>query len=227
MSKPQLQAVLWDMDGVIADTMQYHYSAWRDILKKTGVTLTIEEFAPLFGQRHDNIIRYALGNNLTHEEIEALSDKKQRLYRERVSKDIKPLPGAIELLKALNREKIKNSLASSATPENVDVIIDGLGIRQYFQAFVNGPEVAEGKPSPLIFQLAAKKLGAEPQDCVVIEDAIAGVAAAKEGGMKCVAVTNSHPRRKLKGADLIVDGLGEVSVAVLKGLFRNNTKNDI
>jgi len=219
MSKPQLEAVLWDMDGVIADTMQYHFGAWRDILKTMGITVTLEEFRPLFGQRHDNIIRYALGNNLTHEQIEALSDKKQALYRERVSKDIRALPGALELIKALNKNKIKIALASSATPENVDVIVDGLKIRDKFQAFVNGPEVAEGKPSPLIFQLAAKKLGAPPANCVVIEDAVAGVSAAKDGGMKCVAVTNSLPRAALSKADLIVDSLKEVNIEILNGLF--------
>jgi beta-phosphoglucomutase len=219
MSKPHLEAVLWDMDGVIADTMKYHMSAWQDILKEMGVTLTEEEFRPLFGQRHDNIIRYALGNNMTHEEIEALSDKKQRLYRQRVSKDIRPLPGAIELIKELNKNKIKIALASSATKENVDVIVKGLRIEKCFQAFVNGPEVAEGKPSPLIFQLAAKKLGVQPANCVVFEDAIAGVTAAKQGSMKCVAVTNSLPREKLKDADLIVDSLEEVNLDTLKGLF--------
>ena len=220
MSKPKLEAVLWDMDGVIADTMQYHCGAWCDILATMGVTLTEEEFRPLFGQRHDNIIRYALGSKLTHEQIEALSDKKQALYRERVSKDIRPLPGAMELIKALNKNKIKIALASSATPENIDVIVDGLGIKKCFQAFVNGPEVAEGKPSPLIFQLAAKKLGAPPANCVVIEDAVAGVAGAKAGGMKCVAVTNSLPRAMLSKADLIVESLEDVNIKVLKGLFK-------
>ena len=219
MSKPHLEAVLWDMDGVIADTMQYHYSAWRDILKGMGVTMTEEEFRPLFGQRHDNIIRYALGNNMTHEQIEALSEKKQTLYRQRVSKDIRALPGAIELMKTLNKNKIKLAVASSATKENMDIIVHGLDIEKYFQEFVNGPEVAEGKPSPLIFQLAAKKLGVPVVDCVVLEDAIAGVTAAKQGGMKCVAVTNSLPREKLKEADLIVDSLEEVNIEVLKELF--------
>jgi beta-phosphoglucomutase family hydrolase len=219
MSKPRLEAVLWDMDGVIADTMQYHCSAWQDILKEMGVTLTNEEFRPLFGQRHDNIIRYALGNNLTHAQIEALSDRKQALYRQRVAKDIRALPGAIELIKSLNKNKIKTALASSATQENIDIIVKGLKLEKYFQAYVGGPEVAEGKPSPLIFQLAAKKLGTQPSSCVVIEDAIAGVTAAKTAGMKCVAVTNSHPREKLSAADLIVDSLKEVNVETLKGLF--------
>jgi beta-phosphoglucomutase len=218
MSKPHLEAVLWDMDGVIADTMQYHYSAWHDILKAMGVPITEADFRPLFGQRHDRIIRHFLGD-MTHEKMEALSDRKQLLYRERVAKDIRALPGAIDLMKALQKNGIKSALASSATKENVDIIVQGLGITKLFQAFVNGPEVAEGKPSPLIFQLAAKKLGVSPANCVVIEDAIAGVAAAKAGGMKCIAVTNSLPRKELTAANLIVDSLTEVDLKVLKGLF--------
>lgn len=222
MSKPHLEAVLWDMDGVIADTMQYHYGAWRDVLKGMGITLTLDDFRPLFGQRHDSIVRYALGSNLTHEQIEALSDKKQKLYRERVYKNIKPLPGAVELIKTLYKNKIKIALASSATKENVDIIVEGLKIEKCFQAYVNGTEVAEGKPSPLIFQLAARKLDVAADNCVVIEDAIAGVTAAKAAGMKCVAVTTSHPGEKLMNADLIVDSLEDVNIEVLKGLFQNN-----
>jgi beta-phosphoglucomutase len=220
MSKPYLEAVLWDMDGVIADTMQYHYSAWRDILKEKGITVTLDDFRPLFGQRHDNIIRYALGNNLTHEQIEALSDQKQALYRQRVAKDIRALPGAVELIKVLYKNKIKIALASSATKENVDIIVKGLHIEKYFQAYVNGQEVAEGKPSPLIFQLAAKKLNVPAENCVVFEDAVAGVTAAKSGGMKCIAVTTSNPRANLQNADLVVDSLEEVSIETMKGLFK-------
>ena len=89
-----------------------------------------------------------------------------------------------------------------------------------FQAIAFGTEVAEGKPSPQIFQLAATKLSVKPADCVVIEDAIAGVAAAKRAGMKCVAVTNSHPGTRLKNADLIVDTLEKVDISVLSGLFK-------
>jgi len=219
MSRARLEAVLWDMDGVIADTMEYHYGAWRDILKEKGIILTKDDFLPLFGQRHDNIIRFALGDKLTTEEIEALSDKKQALYRERVGKNIRPLPGAIELIKSLNEYKIKTALASSATPENIAIIVRGLGIEGCFQAYVNRPEVAEGKPSPLIFQLGAQKLGVKPANCVVIEDAIAGVTAALKAGMKCVAVTSSHPGERLKNADLIVNTLEKVNLEVLRELF--------
>ena len=220
MSENRLEAVLWDMDGVIADTADYHYSAWRDVFKERGVEFSKKDFMRHFGQRHDTIIKFALGDKLSPEEIDALTGKKQHLYRQRVSQNIIPLPGAIELIKLLNEHGIKTAIASSAVPKNIDVILHGLDIENSFQAIAFGTEVAEGKPSPQIFQLAATKLRVKPANCVVIEDAIAGVAAAKSAGMKCVAVTNSHPGTSLKNADLIVDTLEKVDISVLSGLFK-------
>ncbi len=224
MSKGELKAVLWDMDGVIADTGIYHYQAWHEIFKRMGVNFTLEQFMSHFGQRHDTIIYSALGRDISQEEFDAITREKQEDYRRRVAENIKPLPGAIELIKALEENGIKSAIASSAPPENVDIIIRGLGIEDYFQAFARGTEVDEGKPSPQVFLLAAEKLGVSPDDCLVIEDAIAGVAAAKNAGMKCVAVTNSHPEEKLEAADLVVDTLEEVSIDDLKALFRAETE---
>jgi len=220
MSETRLKAVLWDMDGVIADTADFHYSAWRDVFKERGVEFTKADFMRHFGQRHDTIIIFALGDKFSQEDIEAITNKKQSLYRQRVAKNIVPLPGAVELIKLLNRRGIKTAIASSAVAQNIQVILKGLGIEDCFQAIAFGTEVAEGKPSPEIFQLAAKKLGVKPENCVVIEDAIAGVTAAKRAGMKCVAVTNSHPRQSLKNADMVVESLEKVDIAVLKGLFK-------
>ncbi|MGD0779958.1 MAG: HAD family phosphatase [Dehalococcoidales bacterium] len=220
MSKTQLEAVLWDMDGVIADTADYHYNAWREVFKERGVEFIKADFMRHFGQRHDTITKFALGDKLSPEEVNKISEKKQAIYRRNVAKNIIPLPGAIALIKSLNQHGIKTAIASSAVPANIDVILRGLGIEKNFQAIVWGTEVAEGKPSPLIFQLAAKKLGVKPGNCVVIEDAIAGVTAAKRAGMKCIAVTNSHPGISLKNADYIVDSLEKVDIEVLKGLFK-------
>ena len=220
MSETRLKAVLWDMDGVIADTADFHYSAWRDVFKERGVEFTKADFMRHFGQRHDTIIIFALGDKFSQEDIEAITNKKQSLYRQRVAKNIVPLPGSIKLIKLLNKNKIKMAIASSAVAQNIQVILKGLGIEDCFQAIAFGTEVAEGKPSPEIFQLAAKKLGVKPENCVVIEDAIAGVTAAKRAGMKCVAVTNSHPRQSLKNADMVVDSLEKVDIAILKGLFK-------
>jgi len=221
MSKNKLEAVLWDMDGVIADTADFHYRAWQEIVRERGITFKKEDFMQLFGQRHDTIIKFILGDKLPRQEADALSDRKQALYRKLVAQNIIPLPGAIELIKSLNKNNIKTAIASSAVPENVEVIIRGLGIENCFQAIAYGTEVAEGKPSPQIFQLAAKKLGARAGSCVVIEDAIAGVTAAKSAGMKCIAVTNSHPGKSLEKADLIVDTLEKVDIDVLTGLFKS------
>ena len=219
MSKAHLEAVLWDMDGVIADTADYHYNAWREVLAERGVTLTRADFMKLFGQRHDTIIKFALGDKLPPEEFDKINARKQSIYRRNVAQNIVPLPGAVALIKALKKYHIKTAIGSSAVQANIDVILQGLGIEKDFQAIVPGTEVAEGKPSPLIFQLAAKKLGVKPANCVVIEDAIAGVAAAKSAGMKCLAVTNSHPTQSLKDADLIVDTLEKVDINTLKALF--------
>jgi beta-phosphoglucomutase family hydrolase len=220
MSESRLEAVLWDMDGVIADTADYHYHAWRDVFGERGVEFSKADFMRHFGQRHDTIIKFALGDKLSPEEFDTISKKKQEIYRRHVAENIIPLPGAIELIKSLKEHGVKSAIASSAVPENIELIIRGLGIENDFQAIAWGTEVAEGKPSPEIFLLAAKKLGVQAGNCVVIEDAIAGVTAAKRAGMKCIAVTNSHPRKSLKNADLIVDTLEKVNISALSGLFK-------
>jgi len=221
MFDTHLEAVLWDMDGVIADTADYHYRAWQSIFKERGVEFSKADFMRYFGRRHDTIVRFALGDSLSPEEFQSISERKQALYRRLISQNIIPLPGAIELIKSLQAHRIKTAIGSSAVPENIEVILRGLGIEDCFQAIAYGTEVAEGKPSPLIFQLAAKKLGVKPAGCVVIEDAIDGVTAAKRAGMKCLAVTNSHPVDKLQNADLVVDSLEKVDINVLKGLFKS------
>jgi beta-phosphoglucomutase family hydrolase len=217
------KAVLWDLDGVIADTEDYHFRAWRSVFRKRGVDFTQAEFQHHFGQRNDTIIKSALGGDLTPQEVDIIANEKEQSYRRRVAGHIKPLPGAVELIRSLQKHGIKEAITSSAPPENIRLILRGLGIEDCFQAIAYGREVAEGKPSPQIFLLAAQRLGVPPEDCVVIEDSVAGAAGAKGGGMKCVAVTNTHPRDSLKEADLIVDTLEAVSFNVLAGLFHPAT----
>lgn len=219
MSNGKLGAVLWDMDGVIADTGIYHCRAWQEVFGKRGVVFTEENFMHHFGQRNDTIIRSAMSNEISQEDLDLIAGEKEANYRKRISQNVKPLPGAVELIESLGRNGIKAAVASSAPMENIELILQGLGIKDSFQAIVYGREVTEGKPSPKVFLLAAEKLAAEPEICLVIEDAIAGVAAAKSAGMKCLAVTNSHPRDSLKQADLIVDSLEAVSIEILSGLF--------
>ncbi len=214
-----LEAVIWDMDGVIVDTAAYHFKAWQETFARRGLNYTEEEFRRYFGQRNDTIIRAALGQHLSDSEVESINNEKQANYRQRVAGLIKLLPGALRLIKALKESGLKMAIASSAPLENILLILDNLSIRPYFDALVYGEEVAEGKPSPQEYLLAAKKLEVAPENCVVIEDAIAGVEGAKQAGMKCVAVTNTHPGTSLAQADLVVDTLEAVTVADLAALF--------
>lgn len=206
------KAVIWDMDGVIADTAPYHFKAWQQVFKKRGVEFTEADFKRNFGRRNDTIIRDILGEGLSQSDIDAIVSEKEEGFRYRVRHNIKPLPGAIELIKSLGEYGFSIALASSAPIENIQLVLEGLGISDYFQAIVWGREVKEGKPSPQGFLLAAKKLGLAPESCIVIEDAVAGVTAAKRAGMHCLAVTNTHPRMSLMEADLVVDTLEAVTV---------------
>jgi len=213
------KAVIWDMDGVIADTAPYHFKAWQEVFQKRGMNFTEEDFRRNFGQRNDTIIRNVLGEGLSPSQIDTIAGEKEENFRQRVRQHIKPLPGAIKLLKSLREHGFKMALASSAPIENIRLVTQGLDINNCFHAIVSGREVKEGKPSPQGFLLAAKKLGVAPENCIVVEDAVAGVTAAKRAGMCCLAVTNTHPKTSLMEADLIVDTLEAVTVSDLKQLL--------
>jgi beta-phosphoglucomutase family hydrolase len=216
----QPKAVIWDMDGVIADTAPYHFRAWREVFRRRGARYTEDDFRRNFGKRNDAIIRNVLGSGVSSREMEAIAAEKEELFRRRAGSRIRPLAGAIGLIRALGENGFSQAIGSSAPLENIELVTQRLGIAGFFRVIVSGREVAEGKPSPQVFLLAAERLGLRPRDCVVIEDAVAGVSAAKRAGMSCIAVTNTSPRTELSGADLIVDTLEGLTVAGLENLLR-------
>lgn len=213
----EIKAVIWDMDGVIADSGPYHLAAWQEILGKRGVKFTAGDFKHSFGLRNDNIIRNTLGK-ISQAEVDTIAREKEATFRRLAGRKIKPLPGALELLRTLKKEGFRMAIASSTSSENIELVTDTLGTADCFQAVVTGHDVTEGKPNPQVFLLAARRLGVEPTNCLVIEDAVVGVTAAKRAGMYCLAVTNTHPRQKLKEADLIVDSLEKVTIDDIKRL---------
>ncbi len=219
MPGSKARAVIWDMDGVIADTAPFHLKSWQEVFRSRGVDFTDKDFKRNFGQRNDTIIRNVLGEQISAGEIEAIAREKEETFRKLAGRNVKPFPGAVELIKSLRESGFKVALASSAPIENIRLVTGDLGITDCFHSIVAGQDVAEGKPSPLGFLLAAKKLGTEPGNCVVIEDAVAGVAACKRGGMHCIAVTNTHPGDRLAEADLIVGSLEEVTADDIEELL--------
>lgn len=207
------------MDGVIVDTAPYHLKAWQEVFQKRGVKFTEEDFQHSFGQRNDSIVRNTLDEHISRGEMEAVATEKEETFRRLARHNIKPFPGVIKLIRSLREHGFKTALASSAPIENIRLVIHGLDIANCFDALVSGRDVTEGKPSPQSFLLASRELGVEPENCIVIEDAVVGVAAGKSARTQCIAVTNTHPRESLRKADLIVDTLEEVTVADLESLL--------
>jgi beta-phosphoglucomutase family hydrolase len=207
------------MDGVIADTAACHLQAWQRLWAEQGVAFTAEQFRRTFGQRTTEIIRGILGPDVPAEEVCALGERKEAYCRELLRRQVHVLPGVRELLAALAQAGFRQALASSAPRQNVELILEALDIGRYFSAVVSKADVTLGKPDPQIFLLAATRLGVEPRQCLVIEDAVAGVQAAKSAGMRCLAVTTTHPGAHLAAADRVVPSLAEVGVADIEALL--------
>jgi beta-phosphoglucomutase len=213
----QIQAVIWDLDGVILDSAEEHRLAWHRMAREAGLPLTDEQFWATFGMRNDMIIPL-LWKEVPQERIAALADQKEIYFREYIRAKGAPLPGAIELLSELHTAGYPQALASSAPLKNIEVVSEVLGLDHYLDAFVSGETVPRGKPAPDVFLKAAAALGIEPAHCLVIEDAVAGVQAAHSGGMKCISVAGDRDLPGLRAAELSVKSLTQVSLETIRTL---------
>ena len=209
------KAILWDMDGVIADSSAFHFAAWQETFAKRGIKFTKKDFIKLFGTRNDFIIGSIMGKELPEGDVKIMVQEKEENFRRKATGSVKPFPGVVRLLNAIKKGNFKLGLVSSAPKENIGLVLRELDLEGIFDCVVFGQEVSESKPSPQIYLLAAKKLGATPNDCVVIEDSPLGVKAARTAGMKCLAVANTHPRQRLEEADKIVDSLENMDLITL------------
>ena len=182
-------AVLWDLDGTLVDSEEYHWRAWCQAMASEGVSITREQFLATFGQRNDTIIPQWLGVQATSEQVARVGDAKEASYRQAVREQgISPLPGAAEWVRQLQKEGWRQAVASSAPRLNVEVVLEALGLASHFQALATAEDVKRGKPDPEVFLVAAARVGTPPSRCVVVEDAAAGVEAARRAGMKSVGL---------------------------------------
>ncbi len=210
--------VLWDMDGVIVDSGEAHYISWEKSLSRFGISFTRRFFNETFGMNNQGILSLLLERDATNEEVETIGGLKEELFRQDVQHALVPLPGVREWIERFSKAGFSQAVASSAPRQNIDCVIEGLNLADYFQAMVSGSTL-QGKPDPATFLLAAENLGVAPTDCLVIEDAQVGVEAAKRGGMKCVAVCTTHAQEELSDADIIVERLSDLTPENLKTLF--------
>jgi beta-phosphoglucomutase len=184
-----MRAILWDLDGTLVDSGDYHWLSWRDTFADERIPLTYEQFLASFGQRNDTILRAWLGDDTPGERIERIADAKEAAYRRLAAEGgLTALPGAAEWVRRLHADGWRQAIASSAPRLNVDVMLRALDLDRWFDAIVSAEDVTVGKPDPQVFLTAAARLGVPSSRCVVVEDAAAGVEAARRAGMRCIGV---------------------------------------
>ena len=201
----EARAVLWDMDGTLIDSEEQHWISWRNTLAKEGIVITRAQFLATFGQRNDSIIPQLLGAAATPQRIERISEAKEELYRHLIRRDgISPLPGVASWLHRLHQKGWLQAIASAAPRANIDAVLEALSATHIFQGIVSAQDVHKGKPDPEVYLKAASRVGASPENCIVVEDAAAGIEGARRAGMRSIGV--SHDGQHLP-ADIVVQSL--------------------
>ncbi len=204
------KGALFDLDGVLVDTAKYHYLAWKRLAEQLGFEFTEADNERLKGVSRTRSLEIVLevgGITLTEEEKLRLAEEKNERYLQYIRRmdEAELLPGAKEYLHKLRARGIKIALGSAS--KNAAFILDRVGIARLFDAIVDGTKVSRAKPDPEVFVVGCKELGLEPADCVVFEDAEAGVQAALAAGMRVVGIGRADI---LRAANLVVRGLDEL-----------------
>jgi beta-phosphoglucomutase len=221
-----LRAVVFDFDGVIVDSEPLHYRALRDALRPEGVEITEEEYLRIYLAFDD---REAIRKSLEHHGARPDRDRIERVEAGKVARfagmipGIRVFPGARDLVVGL-AEEVPIAIASGARHDEIEAILEGLGLRDAFRAIVGAEDAERTKPDPAPYLEAARRLGARtpglaPADCLALEDSMAGIASARDAGMKVVGVAHSYPADELRAAHRVVDSLVGVDAASLRGLF--------
>lgn len=212
------KACIFDLDGVIVDTVPAHFVAWKAMADELNIPFTEVDNEQLKGVSRTESIKRILamgGMTKSNIEIEEMTTKKNHIYVEIISKmtpdDI--LPGVVEFLDLLDDNNIAIALGSSS--KNAPVILEAVGLAHRFPVSVDGNQIAHSKPHPEVFLLGADRLGLSPSECVVFEDAISGVQAAKRGNFKCVGVGDSTV---LSEADVVIPDMKNIDLTIFDNL---------
>jgi beta-phosphoglucomutase family hydrolase len=219
------KGVLWDMDGVLVDTGECHFWSWSKVLPEYSIPYDQRAFQATFGMNNAETLKTLVGYELDPELVTEIGERKEELFRQEVRGRVQPLPGVLGWLARLEAGGWRQAIASSAPPANIDVLVDALDLRHWFDAIVSGADLP-GKPAPTLFLNVAQALAVHPEQCVVIEDAVAGVEAAKRAGMKCIAVTTTNPVERLRAASIVVHRLDELPEDAFERLLSRDMHSD-
>jgi beta-phosphoglucomutase family hydrolase len=189
-----LHAAIFDMDGTLVDNMRYHSEAWVAFSQRRGIQATSEQFEREYaGKKNEELLPLLFGRPIAPEELVQLAEEKETHYRRIYAPHLALIRGASDFIARLKIAGVRLAVATAAPSDNRAFVLDGLAIRQTFERVVGAEEVARGKPSPDIFLAAAQALGIAPSACVVFEDAVNGILAARAAGMAAVGITSTTP----------------------------------
>lgn len=217
-----LQAVIFDLDGLLVDTEALHYRSWRDTLAEIDIPLGLDDYCDLWIRAGGTIDTYLQARN-AHHDPEMLRRRKSVHYSTLLEAELQPMPCALALLRAL-RPHVRLALATASFRVNADAVLRKIGAADAFDVVATRESVPRAKPSPDVFLHTSQHLGVETDSCVVLEDAEKGVRAARDAGMLVVAVPTTHTRTNdFSAATLVVDSLCDLSLERLKRLVANAT----
>ena len=210
-------AVIFDMDGVLVDSAQAHFRSWQQLARECGREVTEEQFTATFGRQNRDIVPVLIGE-VSGATVESLGDRKEEIYRGLIRESAPIVEGAVNLVRSLHGAGVSLAIGSSAPRANIDLVLEAMGADGLISAVVSGDEVTRGKPDPQVFTLACERLRIEPGRCVVIEDAPAGVEAARAAGTRTVAVLLHHSAEVFEQPDLVVSRLADLTVGSITAL---------
>lgn len=198
-------AFIFDMDGTLVDNMQFHTEAWGKMLAENGIEMNAHDFLVKTAGKTNREILPTVFGEISDERITELAHRKESLYQGLFLPHRKTVVGAIEFLTEAQNLGIKMAVATAAPNENVEFILDGLNLRQYFQAVTTAEDVTNGKPHPEFFLTSAEKLGVQTQKSIVFEDAIGGFEAAHRAGMKSIGIATVNSVNSILQLDSVVE----------------------
>lgn len=217
-------AAIFDMDGVIIDNAVFHEKAWRIFLNRRGIGLSDREFKEIvFGRTGSDCLKI-LFENVTEAEIKEHTKEINAIYRQEYEPYIEATPGLIDFLKLLKQNNVITTIATSAPPVNVKYITETLNIREYFTNVIDDTQVTKGKPDPEIYLTSAEAISYEPSRCVVFEDSLSGIQAAKSAGMKVVGVATTHDPSELKEVDLVIKNFHELNIEKIMAIINKGSR---
>ncbi|MDN3203127.1 HAD family hydrolase [Algoriphagus sediminis] len=201
-----IEAVIFDMDGVIAHTNPYHSISFKEFFARYGIYPSEEEFRDhMYGKNNGYILSHFFGREIIGEELKRLEAEKEGMFREIYSEHATSLPGLIQFLEELQEGGIKMGVATSAPRANLDLILDKLQIRDKFGSLLSEEDVESHKPSPEVYLKSAKNLKISPENSFVFEDSYSGASAGLNAGMKVIGVLTTHSKEELPDCDIYIN----------------------